>query len=103
MNRYIKNGKVAVLYSPGYGAGWTTWNEEYPEMLFSPEIAEALDNKADYQTLEEISERLFPGAFLGGLEQLKIEWVEPGSQIRIDEYDGNESVYILNDVQWPIA
>ena len=24
MEKVIRDGKVAVLYSPGYGAGWTT-------------------------------------------------------------------------------
>jgi hypothetical protein len=26
VEKYIKDGKVAVLYSAGYGAGWSTWN-----------------------------------------------------------------------------
>ena len=25
MEKVIRDGKVAVLYSPGYGAGWSTW------------------------------------------------------------------------------
>ena len=24
--KYIKDGQVAVAYSPGFGAGWSTWN-----------------------------------------------------------------------------
>ena len=26
--KYIKDGKVAVAYSPGFGAGWSTWNDD---------------------------------------------------------------------------
>ena len=26
MQKVIRDGKVAVLYSPGYGAGWYTWS-----------------------------------------------------------------------------
>ena len=30
MNKVRKGGKVAVLYSPGFGAGWSTWaSDEY--------------------------------------------------------------------------
>ena len=36
MNKLIKNGKVAVLYSPGFGAGWFTWNPTMPELIFEP-------------------------------------------------------------------
>ena len=28
MKKYEKDGMVAVLVSPGYGAGWSTWNDE---------------------------------------------------------------------------
>ena len=35
MNKIEKDGNVAVLYSPGYGAGWSTWNDDkYQEMLW---------------------------------------------------------------------
>ena len=30
--KYIRDGQVAVIYSPGYGAGWSTWNE-HEELL----------------------------------------------------------------------
>ena len=33
MEKIEKNGKVAVLYSSGYGAGWSTWNEGHREAL----------------------------------------------------------------------
>ena len=26
---YDSDGNVAVLYSPGFGAGWYTWNTDY--------------------------------------------------------------------------
>jgi hypothetical protein len=28
MEKVIRDGKVAVLYSPGYGAGWYSWNRD---------------------------------------------------------------------------
>ena len=43
MEKVIENGQVAVIYSPGFGAGWYTWNQSrFPELndgtalLFDP-------------------------------------------------------------------
>lgn len=30
MDKVIRDGMVAVIYSPGYGAGWSSWNRDYP-------------------------------------------------------------------------
>lgn len=94
--KLIRDGKVAVLYSPGYGAGWLTWNDEYPEMVFDKEIAELLED-GDFSPVkvEEICKAKYPDAYLGGAEQLKIEWLPQGTRFEISEYDGNESVRIL--------
>ena len=47
--KYIKDGKVAVAYSPGYGAGWSTWesnNALKDTMVFHPDIIKMiLDGK----------------------------------------------------------
>ena len=38
MYKVIRNAKIAVLVSPGYGAGWYSWNKSHPECLFDPEV-----------------------------------------------------------------
>jgi len=38
MEKHIENNQVAVLYSPGYGVGWYSWNKDYPACLFHPII-----------------------------------------------------------------
>lgn len=38
MEKVIRDGKVAVLYSEGFGAGWSTWNEGMNELVFHPKI-----------------------------------------------------------------
>ena len=57
MDKVIVNGKVAVLYSPSYGSGWYTWNQEFPELIFSPAIVrfveqEKFDELATYMELK---------------------------------------------------
>lgn len=47
MEKVIRDGKVAVLYSPGYGAGWTTWTYDsklHEVMLFHPLIVEKVES-----------------------------------------------------------
>ena len=45
MKKIIRDGKVAVLYSPGFGAGWSTWNQELPELVFNPVIVDLVEKE----------------------------------------------------------
>ena len=105
MNKVIKDGKVAVLYSSGYGAGWYSWNGYKEgvgkECLFCPEIVEIVEHE-DYPTtnmvleVNRIAEELFgEGFYSGGSEYLQVKWVPEGTAFRIDEYDGYESVEMV--------
>lgn len=113
MNKVIKDGKVAVLYSPSYGAGWYSWNADKEgvgkESLFCPEIVTLVENE-DYPTdslvkeVESLAEELFGEEFYsGGARDLQVEWVEEGTLFRIDEYDGYESIEINHEVDWEVA
>ena len=101
-DRYIKDGKVAILYSPGYGAGWSTWAND-PTMVFCPSLAEAVDRDASLEELRQIAMEEFPGEYHGGLKNLHIVWLEPGTRFEISEYDGSESVRIFDDTHYLIA
>ena len=92
-----RNGEIAVLYSPGFGSGWSTWasdNGHAEEMLFDPEIAEAILAE-DRKKAMEIAKRKWPGEFFGGLEQLEVQFVPKGTRFKIKEYDGKESLHYL--------
>ena len=42
--KVIRDGKVAVLISPGYGAGWSTWSSDYRDLLpFDRRFVEAAE------------------------------------------------------------
>lgn len=95
-NKYIKDGKVAVLVSPGYGAGWSTWNEEYrEELLFDEEIVEKLLEKKPIDKF--IEDKYGDRIYTGGASRLKIEWVRVGARFHIKEYDGYETLEHLDD------
>lgn len=91
-----RDGMVAVIYSPGYGAGWSTWNTEHAETLcFDAEIAQAvLDGNLELAI--EIAERKCPGIYAGGGMDLRVEWLPKNTRFEISEYDGSEGVRILN-------
>ena len=93
-DKLIRDGKVAVLVSPGYGAGWSTWNHPAKELAMDRELAEAVlsDNP---QARFEVAERKWPDAYTGGLDDVVVEWVTQGDRFEIHEYVGNESLHIL--------
>ena len=44
MKKEIREGKVAVLVSPGYGAGWYSWHD-IDELLFDPKVVKLVEKK----------------------------------------------------------
>ena len=104
----IRDGKVAVLFSPGWGAGWSTWQDNADvrmAMLFDPQIADIRDRgAADWQAkAEAIAQIKYPDAYLGGLQDLEVQWLKQGTQFYIDERDGNESIVINGEQEWITA
>ena len=108
MNKVIRDGKVAVLVSPGYGAGWSTWaysgEEDYRDfMLHDPTLVAMVERGESAETIETYVTFVHPGTYCGGADGLTIEWLPVGTAFRIHEYDGSESVEIRDDITWNIA
>ena len=102
MNKLIRDDKVAVLYSPGYGAGWYTWNREHEDMVFDPVLATLIDEGKTAEAETYVTMR-WPDVYVGGLEDLTVAWIPVGTAFTIDEYDGNESIQLKEKVDWLIA
>jgi len=102
MNKLIEDGMVAVLYSPGFGAGWYTWNYEYPEILFDPAIVKFVE-KEKFDELATYVELKYPDIFKGGMEDLKVEWIPEGTLFKVKEYDGSESLELKESDDWLVA
>lgn len=109
MKRVVKDGKVAVCYSPGFGAGWSSWEDEElrETLIFHPAIVnmilEGKEDLVDEQWLVDNLGEEYRHVYTGGIKQLTIEWVPQGSLVRINEYDGSESVEIYNNDSYFIA
>jgi len=90
MEKVIRDGKVAVLYSPGYGAGWYTWNQDHPECLFDPKTVEWVEGG-----------KVGPCPFVLGMDEhfcylgedtLAITWLPEGTAFEVEEYAGFETI-----------
>ncbi len=106
VEKVIRDGNVAVLVSPGYGAGWSTWSSSFSEFLiFDRRLVELAEKKADEAAVKQVLEEQFGDAYIhtSGWRDIRIEWVPVGTMFRITEYDGNESIEINNDVKWHSA
>lgn len=89
-----EDGKVAVLYTGSYGAGWYSWNTGNPELLFDKDIVQAL-LKEDRNAVIKIAAEKYPEMYTGGSGNLCIEWLDPGCCFDITCFDGKEEIQIL--------
>jgi hypothetical protein len=97
-NRLIRDGLVAVLYSPGYGAGWYTVHY-IEELLYDPSIVLWVESD-NRDKIEHYMALKYPDVYLGGLDNLSIRWVPEGTMFRLDEYDGSESISLKDEEHW---
>lgn len=104
MEKIIKGGKTAVLYSPGFGAGWSTWADDNirESMCMNAEIVQAVLD-GDKKKAAEVARRLHPNVYTGGAEDLTVEWVPQGEAFEVTEYDGNENVVVIGQQKYMIA
>jgi hypothetical protein len=115
MNKVIRDDMVAVLYSPGHGAGWYTWNslrggneEQSMSLLFDPILVELVEKRTvpnfhDFTyRIEQRAEEILPEGYFGGARDLTIKWLPVGAKFRIEEYDGSESIITIEDL-WMTA
>lgn len=90
--RVVRDGMVAVLVSPGYGAGWSTWASDLGDAaVFAPDVVAWIEGGKVGET--DFAEKY--GYDGGGLSDCVIEWVPLGTRFIIDEYDGAESLHII--------
>ena len=103
--KVIRNGRVAVLVSPGFGSGWSTWAD--PELrerlLFDPEVVDWVEG-GKVGPIPDMEAKYGPDPlFDDELDDLMIRWVPIGTKFRIHEYDGAESLVFFEDENWVTA
>ena len=83
MEKIIEGGKVAVLVSKGYGAGWSTWNHDVSRERLSMDarvIRAFRDGSLNGETAEDVLREL-----------------------GIAEHDGFEYIEEVADIDWLTA
>lgn len=96
-----------ILYSPGYGAGWSTWNDdkiakfmcEYQPIIDALEANKPIDSLV-IKLQDEIKEKFnINYVCVAGADQLKIYKVFGSYKVRV--FDGSESVVTIHDdAEW---
>ena len=108
MEKVIRDDKVAVLYSPGYGAGWFTWHNR-EDLLYHPKLIEMVEHGQQMLITTELCMELLGETdedctlYCGGAADLEIVWLPAGAEFQIDEYDGSESIVYKENEKWMTA
>ena len=101
MKKVIRDGKVGVLVSPGFGAGFSTWGA--PDgAIFDPTLIELIENEK-YQDAVDYVEKTYEDSYSGGVVDLIVKWIPQGSKFIIEEYDGFESIQLMDETNWITA
>ena len=100
MKKEIRDGKVAVLVSLGFGAGWYT-RHGIEELIFHPKLVELVEQGNRHEITEELCKKLtntdkYICTF--GVSGLKIFWINIGDKFIIEEYDGWEDIKTINNL-----
>ena len=96
MKMFKKDGFTAVLVSPGFGAGFSTWGKT--EMAVDFDLIEAFI-KEDRERFMYILEEKYEGLIMScTMDDLELEWIIEGTQFMIKEYDGNERIVKVDEL-----
>jgi len=101
MNKVIKDGKVAVLISYGFGSGFHSYGAPL-EAIFDPKLVGLVESE-DYDGAEEYVMNTYPDVYTGGVGDLVVVWVDEGEDFIINEYDGSEYIQLKNKTEWITA
>ena len=99
MNKLIENGHVAVLYSPDYGSGWSSWHG-VEELLYDPKVVEMVRAEKFDEIEKYCSDTYGVQYYYGGLDGLAIAMIPEGTRFRISEYDGYETIILESEEDW---
>ena len=103
MDKTIRDGKVAVLVSYGYGAGFSTWNS-VEGIEFEPIVVGMIEQEKSDEEIQSYLDDEYSEGYWGGVEGLRVEWLKEGTEFIIDEYDGSEHIeYKEIDNKWTVA
>ena len=103
LNKVVRDGKVAIIISPEFGAGWSTWND-VEGIETDPGLVELIERSAEPDEIETYCKDMWgTKPYYGAVVDLTIEWIPEGSEYIISEYDGAESIMLKENFKWRVA
>ena len=99
MKKVIRDGKVGVILSPGYGSPWSR-GEAREYLMFDPDLVELVLQGKGQEAAKIATERT--DLWLDG-DDLIVEWVPVGTRFIIDQCDGSEYLVIRDEIEWEVA
>lgn len=107
MRKVVRNGKVAVIYSPGSDSGFYTWNKEtegIEELIYLPELVDLIEQgELSQLTIKHVIDK-YSSIDSNTLEwinsNLTLIWLPEGTIFNIEDYDGAEYIVIKDYVKW---
>ena len=92
MGKYIVEGKVGVLFSPGIGAGFSTWGDS--EMCIDGDLVDAFISEDDAE-FKHILIHKYDNPYVD--MNVQLTWVPIGTRFLITERNGSEEMLIIDD------
>ena len=91
---------MKVLISPGYGAGWSTWNDS--GMAVDKDLIELFERGCTEDEMADlcVKKGYTDEPYMGGFGKLEVAEVPQGCHFRINEYDGSEYIDIYEEGDW---
>ena len=96
---------MKVLISPGYGAGWSTWNDY--RMAIDKDLIELFERGCTEDEMADLCvKKGYNGGigddppYMGGFADLKVMEVSQGYYFKIEEYDDSEYITIFEPEEW---
>lgn len=100
MKKKLKGGKIAVLYSSDWGAGWYSWHGIRP-LLFDPTVVEMVENNEPTEKIKQYCRDTYgTNNCYDGADSLDVAYVDTDERFYIKEYDGLESVVLESNFNW---
>ena len=115
MEVYYNEDKTAYAVLVSHGSGWSSWNDRtvaYDKRMVefwlthheSEDVMRALseweDNDVKAAAEQYFASIGYPHIYFSGFADITLEWVPVGSIWCINEYDGSETLMMLNDYDW---
>jgi hypothetical protein len=101
VKKYVKDGRVAVIYNDSYGTGWYSWHE-IEELLFDPKLVEFVLDQ-EYNQIPEYLRSYWPENVMYNsytYQSLKVCWLPQNTPFMVLEYDGQETIVTKESIKW---